>query len=106
LPKADKIVGRKSKTVGYGLEAYTLVAYDLLHGTLSDAERRAFADWVVDFGVHHTLQHLWGRYFRCGGANIPMGELLTGLMGLLVVDGDDGVPDLTEERRRMLLMFE
>jgi hypothetical protein len=106
LPRADELVGRTGKTVGYGMEPHTLVAYDLLHDRLNEAERQAFCAWVVDFWVRFPLHHLSGHYFRGAGANIPMGELLTGLMGLLVVEGDAGVPDLSAERKQMLLMLE
>lgn len=106
LPEADEIAGRGSKTIGYGMEPPTLLAYDLTHDALDESERERFARWVVDFWVRRTLGQWGGQFFRCAGANIPMLQLLTGLTGLLVVEGDPGVPDLGAERQRMLLMLE
>ena len=107
LAGADRIKGRvEFKTVGYGLEPYQLLAFDLLHSRLTPAERRGTVEWIVDFGVRLTLQRLDGHYMRVAGANIPMGEVLTGLMGLLMVEFDEGAPDLTAEKKRFLMFLE
>lgn len=105
--EADRLKGRVgNKTVGYGMEPYTLLAYDLLFDHFTPAERRLIVDWVIDFGVRLTFERLNIRYMREAGANIPMGEVLTGMMGLLMVEGDEGAPDLSKEKARFVTFLE
>src|ERR1051325_8901023 len=106
LPPADDRLGRGTKTICYGLGPVGALAYDLLHTTMTEAARRAFCDWILDMGIRFSLKRLSGNYFCCAGQNIPMGGLHSGLMSLLAIEGDAGVPDLQAERAQFLLMLE
>src|SRR5262249_20891600 len=79
---------------------------DLLFDRLTPAERRKIVGWIADFCVNLTLERQRPFYLRRAGANIPMGEVLLGLMGVLVIEGGRGAPDLTAEKRELLTMFE
>ena len=39
---------------------------------------------------------------RCAGQNIPMNGILTALLGVLALEGDPGVPDLSRERDELV----
>ncbi|MCX5662965.1 MAG: hypothetical protein NTW19_25045 [Planctomycetota bacterium] len=106
LPAADAIQKRTGKLIGYGMEPYVLLAYDLIHEHLSPADRRTFCDWVVEFWVNVSFQRQIPTYYRNAGGNIAMGEVLTALMGLLAIEGDPGVPNLIKTRDQMVHMLQ
>lgn len=107
IPEADKVGPRDSYRTGYGGLHVTHQAYDLVANFMTPEERAAYTQWTVEFSIRETILALRKtNILRCAGMNIPMVGLITAMHGLLAVDGDPGVPDLTPEREELLRYFD
>ena len=78
------------------------LAYDLLHAHLSADERAAYCGWVLAACLRPTLAAPPQLYYHNAGANTPICYTLPLLLGLLAIEGDAGVPDLTDAYRELL----
>ncbi|MBI2437269.1 MAG: heparinase II/III family protein [Lentisphaerae bacterium] len=81
------------------------LAYDLLYDRLAEAERAAYADWVVNACVRPAVVKARPNYYKNAGANTPIAETLPALLGWLAVKGDPGVPDLAAEEQELLSLL-
>ncbi|MCX5659386.1 MAG: hypothetical protein NTW19_06635 [Planctomycetota bacterium] len=92
-----------SYTMMYGCHP---LAYDLLFEHLSEAERAAYANWIIDGCLRPSLAASRANFIKSCGANTPICYTIPALLGLLAITGDPGVPDLAPEKAEILGMFE
>jgi len=89
----------------YGSLRHQGMAYDLLFDYLSDEEREAISEWMIECGVRKTLEKISG-FLKGAGANTYVCFMISALLNLLAVKGDPDVPDLGAEQKELLLMLE
>jgi hypothetical protein len=79
--------------------------YDVLHDFLSEADRKLVGNWLVHRGVQRLLTSI-RRFYLGAGSNMNVCTLISALLSLLAVRGDEGIPDLNREQDQLLLMLE
>jgi hypothetical protein len=107
-PKAMPYSPAGVRSYDYGKPAAQLaLAYDLVHPDLTPEERRAFCDWAYSRSVRDNLAFLESlHYLNSPGSNLRINAMISLLMVQLALDGEPGVPDMSAERQRGLLMLE
>jgi hypothetical protein len=103
------VYGQKGpRSYAFGKSATQLaLAYDLLQPRLTPEERTRFCAWAYTHCIRANLDELAaGRFMDFPGSNLPINAMITSLMMQLAIDGEPGVPDMTAERAKGLLMLE
>lgn len=98
--------GQPRLRLGYATTGSLCRAYDMVHAKLTPTERRKFCKWAYEKGVKRIIRELLPSYYTEAGRNIPMNGLLSAVNTALVIDGEDGVPDMSREWADLLPMFE
>ena len=107
MPDADTKGPRDSYSLAYSSVGPVQLAYDFTHGAMSTQERGAFTRWLLDASLRRTLAVIRkGHYLRSAGFNVAMDGMMTAAMSYLAIVGDEGVPDLDEEKAELLRYFE
>ncbi len=83
---------------GHGLA----LAYDLLHGRLSETDRVKLARWLVEKGVRRPLARVEPIYLRCAGGNMALVAMGQALVNLLAVWGDAEAGEMCRERELLV----
>ncbi len=107
VPEAESLGPRDSYSIGFASCGSLQIAYDLTVAHLPGAVRDAFTRWTLDIGIRAVLGALDARHaLRSVGQNVAIVGIISALLSLLTIEGDPGVPELTDERRRLLRYFE
>ena len=93
---------RNAYSMMYGCSA---LAYDVLYDRLTDAQRHAYATWVIEGCVKPGLEEVRPKFLHHAGGNMGICHTLPGLLGLLCITGDPGVPDVSEHVRDLVEML-
>lgn len=102
--RSGKAKGRMQ--FGYSGKQYLWGGYDLICELLDPADRQDLNAWLLQHSIRIPFDNLHATFLRCAGQNIPMNGVLTALLGVLALEGDPGIPDLTRERAELVRMFE
>jgi len=107
MPEAEKRGPRDTYSAGYASWGNLQFAYDLLQPHMPPEERRAYAEWSVEVGIDEVLRVLpRTRFLRHTGFNIDMVGMISAMLHLYAVEGDEGVPDLSDRKARLMEYFE
>lgn len=98
--------GQSRHRLGRCMGSSLALAYDCIHAHLTPDARRTLCRWLYEHGARQTLDELRPHYFQAPGMNIPLGGLLHVVKMLLVLDGEEEVPDTADTWRTVLPMFE
>ena len=80
-----------------------LLAFDLLHDRLAEADRRAFCAWVLDGHVRRFIAKRRPTYFKNPGMNLTLGGALPAILAVLLMRNEDGNGPLDAELAELLM---
>ena len=83
-----------------------LLAFDLLHDRLAEADRRAFCAWVLDGHVRRFIAKRRPTYFKNPGMNLTLGGALPAILAVLLMRNEDGNGPLDAELAELLMFYE
>ena len=81
-------------------------AFDLIHDSLSAADRATIAAWMLEHGIRGPLKEIRHGYFRGSGVNTRLVGMISGLFHLLAIQGEPNIPDLSTERDEFISMLD
>jgi len=107
IPEAEARGPIDTYCAGHATWGTLQMAYDLSFNDLAASERTQFAQWAATCSVKRSLAyHSRAEYMKSAGANTPMVGIISALLSLLAIEGDDGVGDLADEKLQLLERFE
>ena len=78
-----------------------ILAFDLIHDRLPQAERKAFADWLIRTQVRDIMAQRRPHYYKEAGRNLVFGKPLAAVHAALALRGEPGVGRLDRELKEL-----